>query len=201
MATSQTRSDPGVSGFDFTGRMRVLCEDISQRLPEMNHIDVSRIAFAFAQTRKRVRHGMWASLTPMRFEDGAEVELRKGRRYSVQRLYNEDGVEMLYILTFYLPRFMQLSFQDKLVTVFHELWHVSPDFNGDIRRFPGRCYAHSQSEKEYDAEMEVLAKRWLSLEPSEETYAFLKLKFSGLQERYGPVYGVKVPQPKLIPLE
>ena len=201
MASSDSRSETRGPGFDFTGRMRVLCEDISQRLPEMKHIDVSRIAIAFAQTRKRVRHGMWASLTPMRFADGAEVEYRKGRRYSVQRLYGEDGVEMLYILTFYLPRFMQLSFQDKLVTVFHELWHVSPEFNGDIRRFPGRCYAHSQSEKEYDAEMKVLAEQWLSQNPSEETYAFLKLKFSGLQSRYGQVFGVKVPQPKLIPLE
>lgn len=192
---------PKPQGFDFTSRMRVLCEDIAIRVPEMQHLDVSRIAIAFAQTRKRVRHGMWASLTPMRFEDGAEIEVRNGRRHSVQRLYAPNGTEMLYILTFYLPRFMQLSFQDKLVTVFHELWHISPNFDGDIRRFPGRCFAHSDSEEEYDALMEVFAKRWLRAEPPEEKYSFLKLKFSGLQQRYGQVYGVKVPQPKIIPIE
>ena len=187
-------------GFNFTARMRQLCHDISVRLTDLRHIDVTRIAFSFAQTRKRVRHGMWASLTPMRFADGAETGMRHGRRYAAQRLY-ADGQEMLYILTFYLPRFMQLSFNDKLVTVFHELWHISPGFDGDIRRYPGRCYAHSQSEQDYDAAMAVLAKKWLTLNPPHSCYAFLHKDFAELQQECGPVYGVKVRQPKLIPLD
>ncbi len=200
MTLSQSQAKSVPQGFDFSTRMRELCRDIASRLPEMQHIDVSRIAFAFAQTRKRVRHGTWASLTPMRFENGAETGLRRGRRYTVQRLYVGD-VEMLYILTFYLPRFMQLGFEEKLTTVFHELWHISPDFNGDIRRFPGRYFAHSQSEKEYDAAMQLLADKWLALDPPTELFSFLRLKFSSLQQRYGQVFGVKVPQPKLILIE
>jgi len=189
------------SGFDFTKQMRALCVDITRRLPEISHVDMNRVTVAFAQTRKRVRHGMWASLTPMRFKDGALAEQRGRTTYTVERLFGPDGTEMLYILTFYLPRFTQLSFQDKLVTIFHELWHISPQFDGDIRRHPGRCYAHTQSEKEYDVAMSALAQKWLSLGPPPELSDFLRLSFRRLQEEFGFVYGTKVPHPKLIPLD
>ena len=93
---------------------------------------------------------------------------RRTGGYTIQRLFDSKGQEFLYILTFYLPRFMDLSFREKLITVFHELWHISPQFDGDLRRHPGRCYAHTSSQKEYDAEMEVL-QRGPTLLPSRPT--------------------------------
>ncbi len=185
-------------GFNFTARMTQLCTDVVTRTPELRHIDMSRVAVSFNQTRKQVRHGLWASLTPMRFEDGAETTIRRGRKYTVQRIYNDRQIEMLYILSFYLPRFMQLSFQEKLTTVFHELWHISPHFDGDIRRHPGRCYAHTRSEKEYDAQMERLSQKWLRLEPPVSSYEFLRKDFSHLQREFGQVFGQRVKHPKLI---
>ncbi len=201
IGASRHNVEQAAAGFDFTARMRQLCLDIAVRLRELQHVDVTRIAFSFAQTRKPVRHGMWASLTPMRFAGGAPTGIRNGRPYAVQRLFGVDGQEMLYVLTFYLPRFMELSFADKLVTVFHELWHINPDFDGDIRRYAGRCYAHTQSEKEYDAAMAVLAKKWLALSPPENCYSFLRKDFAELQRDHGRVYGAKVRHPKLIPLD
>ncbi len=189
------------SGFNFTAHMRDLCRDITTRLPELQHVEMGRVAVSFNQTRKQVRHGMWASLTPMRFENGSRETIRHGRRYAAQQLFNEQGAEMLYILSFYLPRFMQLSFDDKLTTVFHELWHISPEFNGDIRRHPGRCYAHSTSEKEYDRRMEKLADKWLGLAPPLQLYSFLKRKFGELETEYGCVFGSRVRHPKLLPVD
>ena len=49
-----------------------------------------------------------------------------GRTWTLERLYEGDR-EMLYILTFYLPRFLDHSFREKLITVFHELYHISPE--------------------------------------------------------------------------
>ena len=72
--------------------------------------------------------------------------------------------------SFYLPRFMNLDFREKLITVLHELWHISPDFNGDIRRHAGRYHAHTHSQAEYDAEMGVLADRWLRSRPPDELW-------------------------------
>ena len=186
--------------FDFTTRMRALCADMTARLPELQHIDLARVMIAFSQARKRVHHGLFATLTPLRFEGGNVEGLQRGRRYRIQRVVDSSGREMLYILSFYLPRFMDLTFQDKLVTVLHELWHISPAFDGDLRRHPGRCYAHSHSQKNYDAQMELLGKRWLALEPPLELYDFLRCNFRELQRCYGAIYGLRVRQPKLIPV-
>ena len=185
-------------GFDFTTHMRRLCEDIVHRSSAMSHIGMDRVAIAFAQTRKPVQHGMWASLTPMRFQGGALEETRQGRRYTVQRLYNRNGSEMLYILTFYMPRFMDLAFSEKLTTIFHELWHISPQFDGDIRRHPGRCYVHTESEEEYDRQMARLARQWLAANPPRTLYQFLELSFASLQQRHGKIFGVRIRHPKLI---
>ena len=185
-------------GFNFTGQMRLLCEDMVRRLPELAHIDLSRVAFGYCQARKAVRHGLHATLTPLRFEAGALVVTRRRRKWTLQRIFGPDGLEMLYVLNFYLPRFLDGPLEDKLTTVLHELWHISPAFDGDIRRHPGRCYAHSGSQKNYDAAMAVLAQRWLALRPAEELYAFLRLSCSQIAARYGGLYGLKIPAPKLL---
>ena len=77
---------------------------------------------------------MFATLTPLRFAGGRMHTFRRKRRWRIQRLYDPDGREMLYILTFYLPRFLDLPLREKLTTVLHELWHVGPEFDGDVRR-------------------------------------------------------------------
>ncbi|MCH2128647.1 MAG: hypothetical protein MK179_05855 [Pirellulaceae bacterium] len=185
-------------GFNITAHVRTLCADVTTRLPQMSHIDMRRVAVAFCQARKRVSHGMYASLTPLRFEAGSLYSMRGGRRYTCQRLYDPDGNEYLYVLSIYLPRFMDCPFKEKLVTVFHELWHISPLFDGDIRRFEGRCHVHSQSQKEYDDHMECLVDDWLERSPSEHLYHFLSYRFDELNKRHGPICGTKIPHPKLI---
>jgi hypothetical protein len=185
-------------GLNFTLHMRYLCVDLAARLPELNHIDMSRIAIRFCQARKPVRHGLQASLTPLRFEGGELYSRRRGRTWTVQRLYDAEGREMLYLLSFYLPRFLERPFEAKLSTVVHELWHVGPNFDGDLRRHPGRCYAHSHSQKQYDALMDSLAHKWLSLGPPGELYHFLQQDFRQLQRQYGRIYGQKLPTPKLL---
>jgi hypothetical protein len=187
------------NGFDFTGHMRALCDDIVNRSPALGHVDLSRVAISFARSRKPGRYGIWAALTPLRFERGATSGMRGGRRYRCQRVLDTSGREMLYILNFYLPRFMELSLSEKLTTIFHEMWHISPEFDGDIRRFSGRCYAHSHSEKQYDAAMRRLADHWLALQPPPQKYSFLRYSFDELSRQHGPVFGVRVAHPKLIP--
>lgn len=188
------------TGFSFTVHMKRLCEDIVTRTPQLAHVDLERVALSFAQTRKRTSYGLHASLTPMRFEGGALTCRRRGREYAVQRLYDQRGREYLYILTFYLPRFMDLGFHDKLITVFHELWHIGPDFDGDLRRHNGRCYAHTHSQKQYDLEMDRLVREWLAASPPEHLYEFLKLDFAHLRANHGKVFGAKIPRPKLLPI-
>ena len=195
-----TRKAAPAAGFDFTFHVRGLCDDMVCRLPELRHVDLTRVAVSFSQTRKPVNHGLYASLTPMRFAGARMHTIRRGRKWTVGRLYDESGREMLYILSFYLPRFLDLAFREKLTTVMHELWHIGPEFDGDVRRFNGRCYAHSGSQRNYDAHVSRLADQWLSLDPPLSVYEFLRHNFRDLVTRYGRIHGTKIPTPKLIPI-
>ncbi len=187
-------------GFDFTAAMRRLCRDMVARLAELSHINLERVAISLCQTRQNGSHGLYASLTPLKFEAGADQQVLEGRRYGVQRLCDQQGRELLYILSFFLPRFQNTSLEEKLSTVLHELWHISPEFDGDLRRHVGRCYAHGPSQREYDAQMDRLAQRWLALDPPGHLYEFLTLDFSELVAEHGQVVGARWPTPKLLPL-
>jgi len=188
-------------GLDFTSHMRRLCEDVAARLTALQHVDMARVALSFAQTRKTGRYGMHASLTPLRFAGGRAHVIRRGRKWGIQRLHGPDGREMLYLLNFYLPRYLDLPFREKLATLMHELWHIGPRFDGDLRRFHGRCYAHGSSQARYEAHASGLVDTWLAARPPEALYAFLRHNFQELRTIYGRVYGCRIPAPKLVPLD
>ncbi|MDZ4781039.1 MAG: putative metallopeptidase [Planctomycetia bacterium] len=189
------------AGFDFTGHIRRLCHDMVARVEEFSHVDMRRVAIRYCQTRKAVSHGIQASLTPLRFEQGSLFMTRRRRRWTIQRLHDPSGTEMLYLLSFYLPRFQQLPFEEKLITVFHELWHIGPAFDGDIRRLPGRCHVHSSSKCEYDAEMKRFVDKWLSRNPPPSLHEFLRHNFRQLAQAHGGVFGTRIRTPKLIPCD
>lgn len=185
-------------GFDITQALRSVCVDMCSRLVELQHIDMSQVAVRFCQTRRAGRHGVQASLTPLRFEGGSLETVRRGKPWTIQRLYDSTGREMLYLLSFYVPRFLDLPLNEKLATICHELWHIGPDFDGDLRRHSGRCYAHGSSEERFHAAMHDLARRWQTLNPPPQLFAFLRHSFPELQQHFGRVYGTRIATPKLI---
>ncbi len=186
-------------GLDFTAAMRCLCDDMVQRLPELRHIDLAHVAISLCKARADTVHGIYASLTPLRFEAGA-TERRLGRRcYRVDPLCDSHGREYLYILSFFLPRFLNTPLEEKLSTVIHELWHISPNFDGDLRRHEGRCYVHGSSQREYDAQMDRLAQTWLVLDPPSHLYEFLNGDFETLAAEHTKITGSHWPMPKLVP--
>jgi hypothetical protein len=186
--------------FDFTLHIRRLCDDIVTRIGELSHVDMTRVAVSVCQTRKAVQHGIFASLTPLRFIGGSTTTTRRSRQMTVEPVQDADGREMLYILSFYLPRFQNLDLREKLITVLHELWHINPEFNGDIRRHVGRYHAHTHSQAEYDEEMGRLADRWLAENPPDQLWSFLRDDFRQLHSRHGAICGVKYRRPKLVPI-
>jgi hypothetical protein len=185
--------------FDFCAHVNRLCADVGRRSEELRHVDVSRMLFAVTQARNGRAHGLQARVTPLRFRDGQLTRVRRGVTYQVQR-YLVGGREMLYLVTFCLPRFLDLDFEEKLVTLFHELYHLSPAFDGDLRRHDGRYALHSHSQRRYDEHMARLARAYLADGADPELYAFLRLNFAELQRRYGGVVGVVVPRPKIVPV-
>jgi hypothetical protein len=186
-------------GFDFTAAVRVICVDMTRRLPDLSHIDMQRVAVGVCQTRNGASHGVFATLTPLRFEGGEVVKTLRGRRRRIQPLHDQAGQEFLYLLNFYLPRFLNLPLEEKLSTITHELWHIGPNFDGDLRRHAGRCYAHGHSQRKYDAHMDRLTQQWLALDPPPHLYEFLESTFDELAAEHGGVRGDRWPAPKILP--
>jgi predicted metallopeptidase len=185
--------------FDFSGHIRRLSIDLVARTASLAHIDSSRLLFGVTQARSSRSHGLQARVTPLRFHGGRLTRCRRGITYQVQRYFLGEH-EFLYLMTFCLPRFLDQAFDDKLITLFHELYHISPAFDGDLRRHNGRYALHSHSQRGYDRHMADLARAYLSAKPDPTLYSFLRLDFAQLQRRHGSVTGVMVPRPKVIPV-
>jgi hypothetical protein len=155
--------------------------------------------FAVTQARNGHAHGLQARVTPLRFREGRLTRQRRGVTYQVQR-FMVGSRDILYLVTFCLPRFLDLDFDEKMITLFHELYHISPAFDGDLRRHEGRYSIHSRSQRDYDEHMAQLAREYLANGADPGLYGFLRLTFAQLQRRHGSVEGVFVPRPKIIPI-
>ena len=200
--------------FNYTAALRDVCFDVCAKVGEFRAIDVRAIAFSFGLARNRTsRYGEWAHVTPLRFEGGAAVV----RRFSTVRrvkdgvafvekkeyfcaiptvLANDGTTRALYIFSVMAPRFYDLSVTEKIDTIMHELYHISPKFDGYVRRFSGRDWMHGSSKEAYDARAHKLALEWLATEPDPALYNFLSLDRKGLIERYGAISGWRYPSVK-----
>jgi hypothetical protein len=185
--------------FDFSAAMLRLTAEISQQNSSFYHLQPARILVSVTQARGAQLHGLHARVTPLRFADGALTRRRRGVPFHVQRYFQGDH-EFLYLLTFVLPRYLDLDFDQKLVTLFHELYHIGPAFDGDLRRHDGRYCHHSRSKRCYDDQMVALARAFLAGPHDPSLHGFLRLNFAQLEERHGAVTGIVVPRPKIIPL-
>jgi hypothetical protein len=193
------QTGPVEQAFDFCGHVQRLCADIVRRCAELEHVDIGRLLFGVTQARSPRSEGLQARVTPLRFRGGALHRRRRSVTYQVQR-YVVGDTDMLYLVTFCLPRFLDQDFDDKFITLFHELFHIGPAFDGDLRRHAGRCTIHSHSKRHYDSQMAHLARAYLASRPDAGLHDFLRLGFAQLCARHGSVVGVMVPRPKLIPL-
>ncbi len=187
------KNSPAV--FDFTGSMNLLVKDIVKTHPAFNHIIFDNILVAISPSNGS-RNGVVAKLRPMRFEGGSKTRLIRGIEYSAPEV-NINGNNILYIVYFHLPRFMNHGkYQSKLSTVLHELYHISPLFDGDIRRFPGKNFAHGNSRKKYDELIEVFADEYKRETIHPELSDFLKYRYSELKRKHGAIYGdmIRIPR-------
>jgi hypothetical protein len=80
-----------------------------------------------------------------------------------------------------------------------EKWsiHISPDFDGDIRRFPGKNYAHGSSRKRYNAFMASLVDGYLGRLEDDSLMDFLKGDMAAIRARHRVMVGRRFPAPRL----
>lgn len=189
--------------FDLTLELERLCRDIAQRVPELAHVDLGRVLVCVSSTRGSGIHGTYAKIHPLRFENGARFRtFRRGRRSVTCTLptVTHEGREILYLVYFLVPRFLELPLREKLITVCHELYHISPACDGDLRRFPGKNYAHGSSLKAYNDRMATLVDAYLATQEGQNAAAFLEGDSAALWARHGRIVARKFPVPRLVPV-
>ncbi len=180
--------------------MERLIVDICLRLPEFQHIDPQRLLICVSRTKGDGIHGTYAKIHPLRFAGGSlSTSRQQGRRTVTCTLpvIRHRGNEILYLIYFLFPRFFDLSEREKLITILHELYHISPNFDGDLRRFPGKNFAHGSSTKKYNARMAQLLDDYLAKWEDPLLIEFLKLDMAELKARHNSVVGRSYPIPKL----
>jgi hypothetical protein len=184
---------------NLTGELERLIADITARCPELQHVAPERLLVCVSSGRPGVG-GSLAKIHPLRFAGGEKsVSSRRGRRRVLCTMptITHQGEEMLYVIYFLVPRFLELPFREKLITVFHELYHISPACDGDIRRFPGRNYAHGSSTKTYNALMGMLVDAYLERLPEPSRLGFLQGNLAALREHHGAIVARRLQAPRM----
>jgi hypothetical protein len=185
---------------NLTAGLERLIADITAKHEAFSHIDPSRLMVCINSSRSS-SCGLFAKIHPLRFPLGEKVRnVRRGRftyRCTMPDV-SHKGVELLYVIYFTMPRFFDRPLKEKLITVFHELYHVSPEFDGDIRRFTGRNYAHGGSTKKYNKLMEGFVEEYLQTPYARELTDFLEYRMSDLREKYRTIVGRRMAMPKIV---
>ncbi|QXE89619.1 putative metallopeptidase [Geomonas subterranea] len=184
---------------NLTGELERLIYDITLRTPELQHVIPEKLLVCVS-TGRTSRGGSLAKIHPLRFAGGERsVKTRRGRRSVLCTMpsITHRGEEMLYVIYFLIPRFLELSFREKMITIFHELYHISPACDGDIRRFPGRNYAHGSSTKSYNLLMGQLVDRYVEALPDRSALDFLEGNLAALRSRHSAIVARRLQAPRI----
>lgn len=184
---------------DLSAACAALGADLCRRLPELAHIDPECVLFCLSRSRAEGRHGVYARIAPLRFAAGAtQLTRRRGRYLETYRLpdLTHQGREIRYLIYLMVPRFLRLSFEQKLATVIHELYHISEACDGDIRRFAGRNFAHGASRTGYNRTVDRLLRTYLDAGPDPMLLDVLHLDEAGWLDRRFRLTGLTVPLPR-----
>ncbi len=180
--------------FHYTRAVEEAVALIVRECPLFGHVRVDEVAVSFAQTKSRSRYGNYAKMVPLRFEGGKTEVVERGRRFRADP-FSFRGKDVLYILYVYLPRFHDQGFEDKVLTLFHELFHIGPAFDGDLRRLPGPNPFHGASREEYDRNLRPYGAEFLDRCGSAPELDFLREPLAALERRHGGVAGTWIQQP------
>lgn len=179
---------------DYTAYLRGIIADISVVCPEFSHIRTDSIIVTFSRSKTNKHTGILAFLAPLRFQNGVTVTTKNGKLYEIPTIVYEGQVK-LYMIGFVYPRFIDLPLLEKARTIVHEMYHISERFDGDIRRFPGRTFAHSGRKANFDKEAERIAKEWL--QKTKTDTSVLAMDSQTLKENFSKVIGTRFPRPKI----
>lgn len=139
----------------FNRAVRALLDHIAETMPEFGHIKPSRVLVVAGEARR----GSRGTVKPLLFEAGQLAEGDKRRR-PVVRI---KGRKMLYCITLRPLFFRDSSPRQRIGTILHELFHISPSFDGTL----SRARRHSEAGRDFQKRLRPLVRRYLKTCPPE----------------------------------
>ncbi len=202
-ASSKSRGNPQqmpTESFHFSKALTSLTNDISHHCPALYHLRAEQILFGFTRSRNRCLEGLQGRIEGLRFKDGRLRESKNNKLYQVQR-WRLNGKEILYLIVLPFPRFLQQTYQERLQTIFHELYHISPAFDGDLRRFSGRYIYHTANEQAFERKVGKIIDDYLIHQTNFKFSEFLYWTPSQWRFRYKQIYFYALANPRIIALD
>jgi predicted metallopeptidase len=180
---------------DITDILHRLLSDAVRNTRELRHVDPRRVLVCFSQARSRTSSGVLARVAGTRFP-GGKGQWRSQRHLWRMPSIRHQGREVLYVMYFYLPRFLNLDLKSKLGVLFHELYHIGPRFDGDLRRYESARYLHGNPSDGFDEAVKRMTERYWRLHRKDALLRPLALNASQLRRRFGRIEGMSMPTPK-----
>ncbi|MCX7677950.1 MAG: putative metallopeptidase [Spirochaetes bacterium] len=193
----EMRSTP--RSINLSETLHAIIADIVRNFNMFSHIVPEKLHVCTASNRAGSQGATFGKLVPLKFENGKDLMYFNGKYYTMPRI-EVNGIHILYVIYFYIPRFTDLPCIDKLRVIFHELYHIHPLFNGDIRRFGEKGRAHGHSKKTFDTNFEMAVHEYMKLVQKTEFDEFLHLTTNQLFTKYARVFShkLKVPRPIVV---
>ena len=133
-----------------------LIRDIARSMPEFSHIRASRILVVAGEARRASR----GTVKPLAFPGGKATDRATGRRKPIVRV---GGKRMLYSITLRPLFFRDSTPQDRVETILHELFHISPAFDGTL----DRQRRHARMGRDFERVLRPLVRRYMKQCPKE----------------------------------
>lgn len=187
------------SELNLTSLLRRCIIHIVDSTESFAHIDPKQLLICIATNRITARGGTYAKLVPLRFKGGSRFTTYRNHVYTLPDVTVEDQV-ILYSIYFYMPRFFNLSLKEKVRVIFHELYHINPAFNGDIRRLGKKKAAHGASKKKFDEQFVQEFDLFIAVKHPDFFIEFLSLDVKTMYAKYKQVTGTRMQIPRPIPV-
>ena len=196
----RTKSAVKKDDIDITGILTRLIEEIINNTQIFGHFDINKIIVCTASNKKNSRGGTYGKLVPLKFENGADILKYKGKNYAMPKII-KNNIQQLYIIYFYIPKFFDLPHIEKLRVIFHELYHISPDFNGDIRRFGKKKISHGSSRDKFNSNFENELIEYYENNMGNRFSHFLKMDMDYIHKNFNNIYSIRMKLPKPINID
>lgn len=184
---------------NITDVLTHLIYEVIRVTPAFYHIDINRVLVCLATNRNSRGGATFGKLVPLRFRDGATTQRFHNRCYTLPEIRHND-TQVLYLIYFYMPRFFDLPPREKLRVIFHELYHISTEFNGDIRRMGETKAAHGHSRKHFNSLFEKELDAFCAHVEQTSFYKFLCLDTQGLRTTFRKLAGRRMKVPRPVPV-